>query len=295
MAYSYPVIRWPWAVDATNNVVRVVQGPKNGSATIAADEYIWEFKVAAGGGGILDFAFALDTALDNALAAATIALDASVWLDGDGHIRITHDGTSPGDDFDIDFTVANSIEPEWLGLDPTDTTFTVTDGTGTRSTYQAWQQWHPGIFAFYSSDNVDKAIVFERRNLRGKPIRLVQSSENWYEFAVDFQRVASARMKDSRAAASDYADVADIAVDEPNTWENMWRYLIGPYGPFGDNRVYLYDDNTPSPTVNRLGPFEVILQESSPDFKGVGLREYRQGEGSEFFDVRLTLWKDGSS
>lgn len=279
MSYAYRVIRWPYEITASNQAISVDVGGPTGSANIPIAIYLIDGLLDA-----TDLLAAVATAVDAALAAAgsAIRLD-SIAMTPDGNVLMISDSSS----FDIDWSVANSLPASALGFVGPTTTIT---GAGTTSAFQADQQWHAGTPQDYDSDNTWRQMVLESRNLLGRPVRVELGDEDWLERRLMWTLVAAARIKDSRAQSTRYAQVAGVAVGEDNTWEELWRYLKGPSGPYSDNRVYIYVDNDPATAV-REGPYEIVLTDTTPDMSGVGLGSYRQDMSAEFFDVDVAFWR----
>lgn len=271
-------IRWPIEIDSTNDTIELIVGGTPYTGTMTVGIYLID-----GTGDASDLVELFKDECNAILTASgTGAALTSFAMTDDGYLS----ARASGSNVTINWAATNSLPASTFGY--TGST-SVVSAVPLVSTFQADLQWLSGVCEAYDSDNVWRDIVTERRNLRGRPIRLSQGDADWLERVIDWRRVASGRIKDTRADDADYATVADVETGEDNTWENMWRYLKGAPGPNDDNRVYIYSENDASFAV-REGPYEVILSESSPDLFGVGVEGYRQDESSEFFDVKLMLW-----
>jgi hypothetical protein len=286
MSYRHEVLRWPFSYSSATLTVNKVGG---GSATtsIPTQTYICD-----GGGAVVapvDFVKAFETAINAALTAlgGTAQIEARMGLDG----RIQTQNTLADGRYTVDFNAAlESI----LGATSADYYFgkLIVAGTNTTSvrtmTYQARNQWLPGIDADYDSGNLQRIILTEGRNLRGEPRRVRRDAGGWSERMLDWSRIASARMSTARAATASFAQVAGLTTGEVNTWENMWLYLAGQVGPYGDNRVYLYTSNDPAVAV-RQGPYDVILDDSRPGTGGLDVGGYERGMASEHYPCQVRL------
>lgn len=286
MTYSYQVVRWPFAAsgaDLTFNF-RDKSIPASTSAqAIAAGTYICDGSDSAV--APIDMVRAFEAAAQAAATAiGTVGGTITATMDTAGRLVVAHSGAGNL----LELYSATATQQAWLGL--TAATWTV---SGSTSTYQMFGQWHPGIDADYDSGDLQRQIISEGRNLKGRVRRVVRSYAPWDERRLDWSRIASGRMSMARAAASAFATVAGITTGEDNTWESMWLYLTGDAGPYGDNRVYIYSTNDPS-TASRTGPYDVALTESDPGLAGLPAGGYVQGMASEHYAARLLLVEGGA-
>jgi hypothetical protein len=286
MTYAYQVLRWPFAAsgaDLTFNF-RDKSIPASTSAqAIAAGTYICDGSDSAV--APVDMVRAFEAAAQAAATAiGTVGGTITATMNTAGHLVVAHAGAGNL----LELYGATATQQAWLGLSAA--TWTVSGSTGT---YQMFGQWHPGIDADYDSGDLQRQIVSEGRNLKGRVRRVVRSYAPWDERRLDWSRVAGGRMSAARAATAAFATVAGITTGEGNTWESMWRYLTGDAGPYGDNRVYVYSTNDPS-TATRTGPYDVVLSECEPGLAGLPAGGYVQGMASEYYAVKIALVEGGA-
>lgn len=291
--YAYQVVRWPFTIASTGLTLNQAGGGST-TITIAAGTYICD-----GMGSVIapkDFVTELETRVNAGIIALGGTAVVSFDLATDGHFRWT---VSTGDSNRYTITPTADLLM-WTGGDSTEDYYAgnlMVCGTTTAQTntykFQMYAQWHPGIDADYDSSDLQRQIVSEGRNLKGRVRRVVRSYAPWVERRLDWSRIASGRMSDARAASSLFAGVAGVTTDEDNTWEAMWLYLTGEAGPYGDNRVYVYSTNDPSTAV-QTGPYDVILEGSEPGLAGLPSGGYVQGMASEYYAARLALVEGGA-
>ncbi len=293
--YAYQVVRWPFAIagaDLSWTVRNTTSGLDNVQA-MSAGTYICDGD--AGAVAPIDLIKRLQTAIAAALTAEGISGTITVSLRTDGRVDFAYTGLTK--DIALKNLTANQIA--YLGVGASQISgglfaIGVTSSTGTITTdFQAGSQWHPGIDADYDSSDLQRQIVSEGRNLKGRVRRVVRSYATWVERRLDWSRVAGARMSEARAASATFAGVAGVTTSEDNTWEALWLYLTGAVGPYGDNRVYVYSTNDPSTAV-QTGPYDVILSDSEPGLAGLPSGGYVQGMASEYYAARLALVEGGS-
>jgi len=278
--YKYPVLRMPFLLQAPDNTFnfRAKGTPASTSAqVITAGTYISDGQNAVV--APKDFVKAIKDAAQ-AAATAIIAVGGTVTgsLGVDGIIAMAQSGQSDT----LQFYNLTANQQYYLGA----AAAALDIGS---LTFQAGHQWHPGINAVHDSGMVKKRLASEGKDLLGRPHRVVRSGLSvWQNRRVAFDFIASARMLDDRAAVALFADFAGVAVGEPNTWENLWDYLLGAPGPYGDNRVYLYTTNDPADAVN-TGPYDYILEESEPGLDGVKVGAYVAGMSIEHFMMNCLL------
>lgn len=290
--YAYEVVRWPFAISGADLNWTVRSGADNTQA-ISAGTYICDGD--AGAVAPIDLIKRLQTAIAASLAALSITGTITVNLRTDGRVDFVYASLSKN--VALKNLTVNQIA--YLGVGASqisgglfDIGLSSIDDTITTD-FQAGSQWHPGIDADYDSSDLQRQIVSEGRNLKGRVRRVVRSYAPWVERRLDWSRIASARMSDARAADADFASVAGVTTDEDNTWEAMWLYLTGDAGPYDDNRVYIYSTNDPSTAV-QTGPYDVILEGSEPGLAGLPSGGYVQGMASEYYAARLALVEGGA-
>jgi len=290
--YAYQVVRWPFAIAGADLNWTVRSGGDSVQA-ISAGTYICD-----GMGAVvapIDLIKRLQTAIAAGMAALGTTGTITVSMRTDGRVAFT--AASLSKNVELKNLTANQIA--YLGVGASQISgglFAIgasgVDGEITTS-YQAGSQWLPGIDADYDSSDMQRQIVSEGRNLRGRVRRVVRSYDTWTERRLDWSRIASGRMSAARAADANFATVAGVTTGEDNTWEAMWLYLTGAVGPYGDNRVYIYSTNDPS-TAAITGPYDVVLSDSEPGLQGLPSGGYVQGMASEYYAARLALVEGGS-
>jgi hypothetical protein len=284
-AYSYEVIRWPFAWPATNLTLNKSGGGST-TITVAGANYLIDGQSVA---APVNFLSAVQTAINAGLVALGGTATVAVSMNTAGHVVFTTtvaDGSRYTINLNTAFEAAiGATAANYFGGKLQVVRSSVGDLT---MTYQAAYQWHPGIDADYDSGDLQRIILNEGRNLLGQPRRVRRDYAPWVERMLDWSRVAGGRMSTARAADADFATVAGITTGEDNTWENMWLYLAGEMGPYNDNRVYLYTTNDPS-TALRQGPYDVILSASEPGLEGLPAGGYERGMASEYYPVKIML------
>lgn len=283
--YDFSLVRWPFNVETPDHeftfrdlttfglsVQTITQGIYINSGdgeTVAPKDFVKAF---------IDAAQAAATALPGVQGTLTPTLLPS------GKLYIEH--TSVGNLLQVVGLTDN--QKAWLGSSfATGTISNITMG------FQMGCMWYPGVDQNYDSENELRDIVHEDQGVDGSVRRLVLSAAEWNERVIVWDRVAGAIMKNSRSIVQAYCDVAGVSLNEDNTWEEMWRYLKGAVGPYGDNRVYVYPTNIavwgmPSSSP-RNGPYDVILSKCRPGLLGIEAESYVQGLSSEFFPVKIAL------
>ena len=294
--YAYQVVRWPFAIagaDLNWTVRNTTGGGADSVQAISAGTYICDGD--AGAVAPIDIIKRLQTTIAAGITALTVSGTITVNLRTDGRVDFVYSGLDKN--IALKNLTANQIA--YLGVGASQITggifpIGVAAASGTITTsYQAGSQWLPGIDADYDSSDLQRQIVSEGRNLKGRVRRVVRSYATWVERRLDWSRIAGARMSDARAASSLFAGVAGVTTSEDNTWEALWLYLTGAVGPYGDNRVYIYSTNDPSTAV-QTGPYDVILSDSEPGLAGLPSGGYVQGMASEYYAARLALVEGGS-
>lgn len=280
--YKYPVLRMPFDLQAPDNTFnfRAKGTPASTSAqVITAGTYISD-----GSSAVVapkDFVKAIkDAAQAAATAIGAVGGTVTGSLGVDGGIDLTQSGQSDT----LQFYNLTANQQYYLGA----AAAAVDIGS---LTFQAGHQLHPGIDPVNDSGNSQTKMASEGKDLLGYPHRVVRSGlVSIRNRRVAFDYIAAARMTDDRAARSGYATFAGVAVGEPNTWENMWEYLLGAPGPYGDNRVYLYTTNDPADAVNE-GAYHYLLSESVPGINGVTPGGYVSNWSVEHFQMIWMLVK----
>lgn len=277
--YKYHVLRMPFDLQPPDNTFnfRAKGTPLSTSAqVITAGTYISDGSSAVVAPKDFIKAFK-DAAQAAATAIVAVGGTVAVSLGLDGIIDFSQSGES--DTLELYNLTAN--QQYYLG----------SSSAINLGIYQAGHQWHPGIECVNDSGNARAKLASEGKDLLGDPHRVVRSgTAQIRNRRIPFDYVASARVLDDRAARSGYAAFAGIAVGEPNTWENLWEYLLGAPGPYGDNRVYLYTTNDPADAVNE-GAYHYLLGESVPGIEGVTPGGYVGGMSVEHFAVTWVLKK----
>lgn len=281
--YVYKVVRWPFDVQAPNNSFSFEEdgvGPPTSVQTVTVGTYIND-----GSASVIapkDFVKAFKDAANLAITALGLGGSMTAVLNADGKMVLTWTGQTGGD---LLLTGLTATQQMWLGISTS--SFSFFDGVNTLD-FQAGCQWHPGIDDDHDSGNLGRQLASEGKNLLGQPRRVVRSAARWEQRRIAWSFIASARMLDARAAESGFATFAGLTVGEDNTWENMWEYLLGEPGPYGDNRVYIYSTNDPA-TDTVSGPYDVILSESNPGLDGVPAGGVVGGMAIEHFPCMIML------
>lgn len=288
--YAYAVIRWPFNItgaDLSWTVRNTTNGVDNTQA-ISAGIYICDGSAAAI--APIDLIKRLQTAIAAALTAESIAGTITVSLRTDGRVEFAYAGLSKN--IALKNLTANQIA--YIGVGASQITgglfaIGVASSTGTITTsYQAGSQWHPMIDQDRDSADVRKRIVYGDVNLLGKERRVVRSVGSWRRRTLSWIQVAAGVMTDARADDADYAAYAGITTGEDNTWEAMWDYLLGPLGPYGDQRIYLYTSNVVA-DATRQGPYDYLLGQSMPGIDGIDPDDYVRDQSSEHYPVKIVL------
>lgn len=280
--YKYPVLRMPFdlqAPDSTFNF-RAKGTPASTSAqVITAGTYISDGQNAVV--APKDFVKAIkDAAQAAATAIAAVGGTVTGSLGIDGIIAMAQSGESDT----LEFYNLTANQQYYLGA-----ASAVVGVSGL--TFQAGHQFHPGMECVNDSGNARWKLASEGKDLLGDPHRVVRSGlAQIRNRLITFDYIASARVLDDRAARSGYAAYAGVTLGEPNTWENMWEYLLGAPGPYGDNRVYLYTTNDPADAVNE-GAYHYLLSESTPGINGVTPGGYVGAMAVEHFPMTWKLKK----
>ena len=275
--YEYVVIRWPYEVTGSDAdfTFREIGVPTFNAQSVADGIYI-----SSGDLVVVEPMDFLKAFVAAAQAAATAIAGVGGTFTGalgdDGRAVFTHTGMGNG----LGVTGLTANQMKWLGASASAVTL-----SNSTMGFQMGCMWYPGIDQNYNSDKEERSILHEDRGLAGNIRRLELASADWDEITLDWDRIFAARMKDSRAADAAYCSVAGIQTGEVNTWENMRRYLKGEPGPFGDNRVYIYQSNIAGPGVIRLGPYDYILGSSRPGLKGIEAKSFVQGLAQEKYSV----------
>lgn len=300
--YEFSLVRWPFDVQGSDRTFTFDNGTSTNAQSVTAGIYInsGDEVVVAPKDFLKAFADAVSAAL-TALGMYSIPGTVRIIMDPQGHVMLLVTNTGGGAQLTIVSPTAN--QRMWLGMQAAgDPTFSVAPTSGNPRQifdFQAGCMWYPGIDQNYDSANEARDIVHEDRGVDGSVRRLVLSVNEWNERVIVWDRVPGARMKDSRAIVQAFCDVAEVDLNEDNTWENMWRYLKGEVGPYGDNRVYIYSSQMTAISLSfypeyteaavRNGPYDVILSQSRPGLLGIDAESYVQGLASEFFPVKIAL------
>lgn len=227
-----------------------------------------------------DFIRAFRTAAQAAATAiAGVGGTITASLGVDGQIVFVHTGNTNN----LEVTGLTTNQKKWLGV----STSSVVLSNATL-TFQAGCMWRPGIDQNWFSANELRSIVHADTGLAGNERVLELAASEWNEVTVMWDRVAAARMKISNANDAEYCTVAGIALGEANSWENLWRYLKGEAGPYGDNRVYYYTSNVVASAV-QLGPYQYLLSKSAPGVRGIEPRSFVPGLARVFYPVMAML------
>lgn len=278
--YAYKTIRWPFEVAAGYSFAfRHNGGGAPSSQTITAGTYICDGSNSVS--APIDYVNALETEINDAIAALAIGGSVTGNLTDEGKIRMRWTGGTGN--LTVTLTTTQQRDMGYAS-----TSFSLPADSETIFAYQAYGQWLPGIDEDYDSGDLQRQIVSEGRNLKGEPRRVVRSYAPWTERVLEWSRIAGGRMTYDRAADSDFATVAGIATAEDNVWEALWFYLTGAVGPYGDNRIYLYTTNDPT-TDSREGPYDVILSLCEPGLDGIPAAGHIQGMSSEYYRVKMLL------
>ncbi len=286
--YDTPVIRAPFAIAAGAADLRFDEILNPGNATtesFALSTYI--NKGETGTGAPTDFIDQFNTVLAAAAASLGLAVPTAT-LNTEGRVAITSSLMrilwSDG---------ASTFDRNILGFNPISTTVLT---FGSLGPFQADLQWYPGIYAVFDSAELERRIVREGRTQLGRPVRINHNEDPWTERLLDFSQpgIAAARMIQGRSDLAAFAAVAAPWVQgDDNTWEKLFAYLVGPFGPNGDNQIYVYSTNDPL-THTQTGPYEVILDESEPGLGEVRAGGFITSRSSEYYPVRLMLWRGPS-
>lgn len=278
---SYEVVRWPFAAsgaDLTFNFRNKNTPASTSAQAIASGTYICDGSGATIAPKDMVKAF-VDAAQAAATAIAGVGGTVTGVLNTAGKLVITHTGNVDA----LEAYNLTATQQAWLGA-----AAAVVTVSGATFTYQMYGQWHPQIDTDYDSGDLQRQIVSEGRNFKGEPRRVVRSYAPWVERILEWSRVPGGAMSEARAADATFALVAGVTAGEDNTWEEMWLYLTGEPGPYGDNRIYLYSTNDPA-TDTREGPYDVILSECEPGLEGLPAGGYVKSMSSEYYPVKMLL------
>lgn len=208
----------------------------------------------------------------------------------EGHCSLIRTGgASPADDL-IVFWASGNLPKEFLGFD-SDITTRVSNVINISDNLMDFQ-WMPGKPEVHSDPDLAQIIASEDLSVEGRPSRVVHSPGVFFRREIIWERLFAARMIQSRADEAAFADAADFPVGDDTTWETLRDYLVGPPGVFNDNRVYVLQTNVSPVVADLTGPYEVVLEESTPGLAGVETSSFVQSMAAEQFDVSLMFWRE---
>lgn len=273
------VIRWPISITAANNSLRFYNGSATSDQQITPGEYFVE------GDGSADCLLealraAFETAYDDVYGSGGSSIEASLSTKGNctlhgaaNYIAVQETGTT----FDPQVLGFRALSYQFLELDLGEVV------TGYR---QHQNGWYPYTDHVVDTGEAEKIPFSGTVDIRGLPtyVRHASLLDASYSRRVFWDNVLAARVRDSLAALSDYASVAEVAQSDPSvTIARLLEHVID------NGQVYLYDGDNPDGgyTITRSGPYYVRLPEQFIEFGTVDHESEREDLLRRSFQIAL--------